>query len=364
MLKASAGGGGRGMRRVDDPSDMAQAFDRCRSEAEAAFGDGAVFLEKLVERPRHVEVQVLADASGGIVHLWERDCSVQLRNQKVVEIAPAMGLDPELREAILADAVDLAAAGDYLNAGTVEFLVSPELGRHFFIECNPRIQVEHTVTEAVTGIDLVEAQFRIAAGASLADLGMPNQAAAPQPRGYAVQARIVATGAGVLTGYKEPTGPGVRVDSCGYEGLSPPPQFDPMFAKLIATSNSSGSLASALDRAGRALGEFYIAGLPTNLGQLRAILAEPSVRAGDARTTLLAEHPELAQPPAPRDQFRHPCADRAGWRPRWRTRPAPGRSGRQPASGRRRRKGSSARWPARSSSCRCGPATSSRRATR
>ncbi len=291
MLKASAGGGGRGMRRVDGQGEMAEAFARCSGEAQAAFGDGTVFLEKLVDRPRHIEVQVLADIQGGMIHLWERDCSVQLRNQKVVEIAPASGLDPALRAIILADALKLARAGGYVNAGTVEFLVNPERGEHFFIECNPRIQVEHTVTEAVTGVDLVEAQFRIAAGETLAELGL---AAPPPARGHAVQARIVATGAGTLTGYKEPTGPGLRVDSCGYQGLTPPPQFDPMFAKLIASSNSSGSLASALDRAARALAEFHIAGLPTNLGQLRAILAERAVRAGDARTTLLAERPELA----------------------------------------------------------------------
>jgi acetyl/propionyl-CoA carboxylase alpha subunit/acetyl-CoA carboxylase carboxyltransferase component len=291
MLKASAGGGGRGMRRVDGAGEMIEAFARCSGEALAAFGDGTLFLEKLVERPRHIEVQVLADAAGAMIHLWERDCSVQLRNQKVVEIAPASGLAPGPRQAILHDALRLAGAGGYLNAGTVEFLVTPETGAHYFIECNPRIQVEHTVTEEVTGVDLVEAQFRIAAGENLADLGL---ATTPTARGHAVQARIVATGAGTLSAYKEPTGPGVRVDSCGYQGLTPPAQFDPMFAKLIATSNSSGSLASALDRAERALGEFHIAGLPTNLGQLRAILAEPSVRAGDARTTLLAEHPELS----------------------------------------------------------------------
>ena len=299
MLKASAGGGGRGMRRVDGAADMADAFARCSGEAQAAFGDATVFLERLVERPRHIEVQLLADAKGDVIHLWERDCSVQLRNQKVVEIAPAGGLDRALREAILGDALKLAKAGGYVNAGTVEFLVNPERGAHVFIECNPRIQVEHTVTEAVTGVDLVEAQFRVAAGETLADLGLT---APPPARGHAVQARVVATGAGTLAAYKEPTGPGLRVDSCGYQGLTPPPQFDPMFAKLIATSNSSGSLISALDRAARALAEFHIGGLPTNLGQLRAILAEPSVRAGDARTTLLAEHPELASPAGPAPQ--------------------------------------------------------------
>ncbi|HEY3889804.1 MAG TPA: biotin carboxylase N-terminal domain-containing protein, partial [Caulobacteraceae bacterium] len=175
MLKAAAGGGGRGMRAVSGPDAMAAAFARCRGEAQAAFGDGAVFLEKLVARPRHIEVQVLADAHGDIVHLYERDCSVQLRNQKVVEIAPAPGLDPALRARILGDALKLARAAGYVNAGTVEFLVDPQAGEHYFIECNPRIQVEHTVTEQVTGVDLVEAQFRIAAGETLAALGLGDQ---------------------------------------------------------------------------------------------------------------------------------------------------------------------------------------------
>ncbi len=296
MLKAAAGGGGRGMRAVADAGEMPAAFARCQSEARAAFGDGSVFVEKLVARPRHIEVQILADAHGDIVHLYERDCSVQLRNQKVVEIAPAPGLDAGLRHRILEDAVRLARAAGYVNAGTVEFLVSPERGEHFFIECNPRIQVEHTVTEQVTSIDLVEAQFRIAAGERLKALGIPEQDAVPAPRGLSVQARIVAGGAGVLTAYKEPAGPGVRVDSCGYLGYAPPPQFDPMFAKLICKSNSTHSFASALDRALRALDEFHIAGLPTNLAQLRAILSHPAVRAGDARTSIFSEHPELAAP--------------------------------------------------------------------
>jgi acetyl/propionyl-CoA carboxylase alpha subunit/acetyl-CoA carboxylase carboxyltransferase component len=296
MLKAAAGGGGRGMRAVACADEMPGAFARCQSEALTAFGDGAVFVEKLVARPRHIEVQILADGLGDIVHLYERDCSVQLRNQKVVEIAPAPGLEAGLRRRILEDAIRLARAAGYVNAGTVEFLVSPERGEHFFIESNPRIQVEHTVTEQVTGIDLVESQFRIAAGESLKALGIHDQAAVPAPRGFAVQARIVAGGAGVLAAYKEPAGPGVRVDSCGYLGYAPPPQFDPMFAKLICQSNSTHSFASALDRTLRALDEFHIAGLPTNLRQLRAILLHPVVRAGDARTSLFTEHPDLAAP--------------------------------------------------------------------
>lgn len=295
ILKAAAGGGGRGMRAVANTDEMAEAFARCQSEAEAAFGDRSVFVEKLIARPRHIEVQILADIHGNVVHLYERDCSVQLRNQKVIEVAPAPGLDADLRQRILADAIKLVQAAGYVNAGTVEFLVSPERGEHFFMECNSRIQVEHTVTEQVTGIDLVEAQFHIAAGATLESLGLRDQQAVGTPRGFAVQARIVAQGTGTLTAYKEPSGPGVRVDACGYLGYTPPPQFDPLLAKLICQSTSALSFASAVDRTLRALDEFHIAGLPTNLKQLRAILAHPDFRAGDARTSLLAEVPELMQ---------------------------------------------------------------------
>ncbi|MCE2486116.1 MAG: ATP-grasp domain-containing protein [Desulfurellaceae bacterium] len=298
MLKAAAGGGGRGMRTVERAEDMPEALERCRSEAQAAFGDGAVFVEKLIRRPRHIEVQILADAHGNAVHLYERDCSVQLRNQKVVEIAPAPALDNTVRDKLFADALKLVRAADYVNAGTVEFLVAPETGQHFFLECNPRIQVEHTVTEQVTGIDLVEAQFQIAAGATLESLGLGDQRVVSAPRGFAVQARVVARGGGTLSAYKEPTGPGVRVDACGYLGYTPPPQFDPLLAKVVCSSSSSASFASALDRTLRALDEFHIAGLPTNLPQLKTILSHPAVRAGDARTSLLAEEPQLLAPTA------------------------------------------------------------------
>lgn len=290
MLKAAAGGGGRGMRVVERAEQMAEAFERCCSEAQAAFGDGAVFLERLIARPRHIEVQILADSSGNVVHLHERDCSVQLRHQKVVEVAPAPGLDPTLREQMLTAAITLVKAASYVNAGTVEFLVSPETGEYFFIECNPRIQVEHTVTEQVTGIDLVEAQFRIAAGETLASLGLSDQQTVGRPRSFAVQARVVAASTGSITAYKEPSGAGIRVDGCGYLGYAPPPQFDPLLAKLICTA---GSYAAAMTRARQTLDEFHLGGLRTNLHQLRAILAHPSVRAGDARTSLLAETPGL-----------------------------------------------------------------------
>ncbi|HYI03246.1 MAG TPA: carboxyl transferase domain-containing protein, partial [Reyranella sp.] len=303
MLKASAGGGGRGMRAVAKPEEMDDAFARCQSEAEAAFGDRALFLEKIVPRPRHIEVQVLGDGQGDVVHLFERDCSVQLRNQKVVEVAPAPNLDESLRQRILTDAVKLARAAKYENAGTVEFLVTTETGEHFFIECNPRIQVEHTITEQVMGFDLVEAQFRIAAGASLASLGLADQKAVGTPRGFAVQARVVAQGTGTLSAYREPSGPGVRVDACGYVGLAPPPQFDPLLAKLICQSGSSGCFDSAVDRTRRALDEFHSVGVPTSGDQLRAILAHPEFRAGNARTTLLAEAIEPAKAKAGALQF-------------------------------------------------------------
>ena len=303
MLKARAGGGGRGMRVVENAAEMADAFARCRSEAQAAFGNDEVFLEQLIGRPRHIEVQILADTHGSVVHLHERDCSIQHRNQKVVEMAPAPAFDSELREKILDDAIRLVQAAEYVNAGTVEFLVSPETHEYFFIECNPRIQVEHTVTEQVTGIDIVEAQFRIAAGATLASLGLADQSAVGAPRGFAVQARVVAQGGGTITAYKDPSGPGVRVDAAGYLGYTPPPQFDPLLAKVIGfsshshheapTAGASTSFSAAIDRTLRALDEFHIGGLPTNLPQLRAILSHADVRAGHARTSLLTEAPEL-----------------------------------------------------------------------
>ncbi len=290
MLKASAGGGGRGMRLVQNAAELPQHFERCKAEALAAFGNGAVFVEKAVTSPRHIEVQVLGDGSGNVVHLYERDCSVQRRNQKVVEIAPAPNLDPALRARILADAVKLVREAGYTNAGTVEFLVADD-EKHYFIECNPRIQVEHTVTEQVLGVDLVEAQFRIATGEGLGALGFGSQNDVPSPRGFAVQARIVATAPGTMAAYREPSGPGVRVDGCGYAGYAPTPQFDPLFAKVIGSSSSAGSFESAADRTLRALEEFYLEGLPSNLGELRAILAHPVFRSGCATTTWLETLP-------------------------------------------------------------------------
>ncbi len=301
MLKAAAGGGGRGMRVVERIEDVAEAFERCSSEAAAAFGDGTVFVERLVSRPRHIEVQVVADQHGHVGHLWERDCSVQQRNQKVIEIAPAPGLHFRQQDRLHADAVRLAAQAGLANAATVEFLVCPETGDHYFIECNPRIQVEHTVTEQVTGVDLVEAQFRIAAGARLDDIGVvpanQDRSTAEEagaairlvvgaPRGYAVQARVVATGSGAISAYHEPSGAGVRVDAAGYAGYTPPPHYDPLLAKVIGAGST---LEAAVARTSAALADFHIGQLPTNIDELRQILSHPAVRSGDARTTLLTE---------------------------------------------------------------------------
>ena len=288
MLKASSGGGGRGMRAVKTDADMKESFERCSSEAKSAFGDASVFLEKLIERPRHIEIQILADNQGNIVHLFERDCSIQERHQKVVEIAPAPNLDRNLLNKLYDDSVKLANQAGYTNAGTVEFLVVPETGEYYFIECNPRIQVEHTVTEQITGVDLVETQFKIALGESLASMNMASQNEITKPKGFAIQTRIVSKTGGSLHSYKEPSGPGVRVDSAAYPGYTPPPFFDPLLAKLICTSNSTGSFQSALSRTLSALREFHIMGIETNTLLLNNILDSKSLSLGDARTDLIA----------------------------------------------------------------------------
>ena len=292
MIKAVAGGGGRGIRAVHAEDDLAEAINRCASEAEAAFGNGALFIETLVERPRHIEVQILADNQGDVIHLFERDCSIQQRNQKVVEIAPAPNLDEGLRSKILEAAVHLAKSAGYRNAGTVEFLVSPERGEYFFIECNPRIQVEHTVTEQVTGVELVESQFRIAAGASITEL---NLAELGGPRNFSIQARVVVQSTGTITGYKEPSGAGIRVDAHGYAGYVPPPHFDPLLGKVICTAPT---FKAALKKMQKALDEYHIQGVSTNLGQLKAIAGNATVMSGDARTTLLSEEADALKGPA------------------------------------------------------------------
>ena len=288
----------RHARRGAAPRRWPRPSRAARGEAQAAFGDGALFLEKLVPRPRHIEVQVLADSHGNIVHLYERDCSVQLRNQKVVEIAPAPGLDQGLRQRILADAIRLARAARYVNAGTVEFLVSPRRGEHFFIECNPRIQVEHTVTEQVTGVDLVEAQFRIAAGETLAALGLADQEAVAAPRGFAVQARIVARAPARSPPTRSRPVPACASIPAAISGYAPPPQFDPMFAKLICRSNSSGIVRlGARPHAARARRVPHRRPADQSR-QLRAILSHPDVPRRRCAHHAAREHPSAERPKA------------------------------------------------------------------
>ncbi len=309
FVKAVAGGGGRGMRRVTEPGQLREAVDAAMREADGAFGDRTCFIEEAVADARHIEVQVLADGTGQVVHLHERDCSVQRRHQKVVEIAPAPNLDDDLRERICADAVRFATEIGYSCAGTVEFLVGAD-GRHVFIEMNPRIQVEHTVTEEVTGIDLVQAQMRIASGETLADLGLADQGSI-HAIGAAMQCRITTEDpnnefrpdTGQITTYRSPGGPGVRLDGgTTYTGAEVSAHFDSLLSKLTCRGPD---LPTAITRAQRALGEFRVGGVATNIAFLRALLSHPEFNsamtgAGRVTTTFIDEHPELltAQPPA------------------------------------------------------------------
>ena len=304
MLKALAGGGGRGTRAVQDPADLAETFERCRSEATSAFGNGALYVEQYLPRARHIEVQIVGDRHGAVAHVGERECSVQRRYQKIIELAPAPHLPADLRNRITNAAVRFATHVAYDNLGTFEFLVdASQMGEDapfFFIETNARLQVEHTVTEAVTGIDLVQTQLRIAGGESLADVGLADPAVAT-PRGYAIQARvnmetITATGevrpsGGLLTAYDAPSGPGVRTDGFGYSGYRTSPSFDSLLAKVI-THSPSGDFADALARSARALSEFRIEGVQTNIPFLRAVLAHPDFAAGRVYTRFLDHHAE------------------------------------------------------------------------
>ncbi|RBL99375.1 pyruvate carboxylase [Glutamicibacter soli] len=300
FVKAVAGGGGRGMRRVDKREDLPEALGAAMREAGTAFGDSTVFLEQAVLRPRHIEVQILADEQGNIVHLHERDCSLQRRHQKVVEIAPAPNLDESIRQALFRDAVKFAEALGYQNAGTVEFLVDTvgeRAGQHVFIEMNPRIQVEHTVTEEVTDIDLVQAQMRIASGESLADLGISQDSI--QVRGWALQSRITtedpANGfrpdVGTITVYRSAGGSGVRLDGGTiYTGAEVSPHFDSMLVKLTCRGRD---YATAVARARRALAEFRVRGVATNIPFIQNVLNDPQFIAGDVATDFIDSRPDL-----------------------------------------------------------------------
>ncbi len=296
FVKAVAGGGGRGMRRVDDPKDLREAVETCMREGEGAFGDPTVFIEQAVVEPRHIEVQILADAEGDVIHLFERDCSVQRRHQKVVEIAPAPNLDPAIRERMCADAVRFAEEIGYRNAGTVEFLLDPD-GNYVFIEMNPRIQVEHTVTEEVTDVDLVQAQLRIASGETLADLGLSQDTV--QLRGAALQCRITTEDpannfrpdTGVITTYRSPGGGGVRLDGgTVYTGAEVSAHFDSMLAKLTCRGRT---FEKAVEKARRAVAEFRIRGVSTNIPFLQALLDDPDFAAGNVTTSFIETHPQL-----------------------------------------------------------------------
>ncbi|HEU4841501.1 MAG TPA: carboxyl transferase domain-containing protein, partial [Ilumatobacteraceae bacterium] len=298
ILKATAGGGGRGSRVVTDVAELAGAFERCRSEATSAFGDGRLFAEELLGRARHVEVQIVGDGAGGVTHLWERECSLQRRHQKIVEMAPAAGLADGTRAALVGDAVRMATDVSYGSLGTFEFLVDADTGRHVFIEANPRLQVEHTVTEEVLGIDIVRAQLELAAGRTLGELGL-DQTAVPAPRGIAVQCRVnmetmgadgtARPGGGALTAFEVPSGNGYRTDSFGYVGYRTSASFDSLLAKVIVHTPSP-ALADALAKADRALAELRVEGVATNTTFLQAILNHPDVRAGRATTRFVDEH--------------------------------------------------------------------------
>jgi pyruvate carboxylase len=295
FVKAVAGGGGRGMRRVAEPAQLRESIEAAAREAESAFGDATVFLEQAVIDPRHIEVQILADGQGNVVHLFERDCSVQRRHQKVIELAPAPNLPQELREKICADAVAFAKQIGYSCAGTVEFLLDTR-GNHVFIEMNPRIQVEHTVTEEVTDVDLVQSQLRIASGETLADLGLQQENIVL--RGAALQCRITtedpANGfrpdVGRITAYRTPGGAGVRLDGGTTLGAEVGAYFDSMLVKLTCRGRD---FDTAVARARRAVAEFRIRGVATNIPFLQAVLVDPDFTAGRVTTSFIEERPEL-----------------------------------------------------------------------
>ena len=314
IIKAVAGGGGRGTRAVLAADEIDNAFKRCQSEAKAAFGREDVYVEEFIPRARHIEVQILGDRAGNVIHLGERECSVQRRFQKVIEIAPAPGLDSNIREAILEAALRFARGVGYANLGTFEFLVDVS-GRagvqpFVFIEANARLQVEHTVTEEVTGVDLVQTQIRLAEGESLAALGLD---APIRLRGYAIQARVnmetlrpngtFRPAGGTLTVYEAPNGPGVRTDGFGYAGYKTSDAFDSLLAKVICRS-ATPNFIDAIGKTARALSEFRLEGVGTNIPFLQNILAHPDFIGGGVHTRWVDETlTALAAAPEGRDRF-------------------------------------------------------------
>ena len=287
LLKASAGGGGKGMRLCTSGDELEDALAAASAEAEAAFGDGAVYVEKLVSPARHVEIQVLCDAAGGVLTLGERECSIQRRHQKLIEESPSMALDADTREAMESTVEQACAAIGYRNAGTFEFLVGPD-GAFYFIEVNCRLQVEHPVSELVTGIDIVKEQVRIAAGETLEQTGRA------QRRGHAIEIRINAEdpargflpAPGRVTRFVPPLGPGVRVDTAVGSGSEIPPHYDSMIAKVIVWDEAR---PAAIARAERALQELVVEGIPTTSELALDVLASPDFRRGEYSTSTLSE---------------------------------------------------------------------------
>jgi acetyl-CoA carboxylase biotin carboxylase subunit len=302
LLKAVAGGGGKGMRRVDREADLESAHRDASSEAASAFGNPEMYVEKLIERPRHIEIQILGDRHGNMVHLGERECSIQRRHQKVIEECPSplMALYPGMRSAMGQAAVKAARAAGYYNAGTVEFLVDADR-RFYFLEMNTRLQVEHPVTELVTGLDLVRLQIEIAAGAKL-----PFTQDEVAWRGSAIECRIYAEDPannflpfpGKITRLAEPSGPGVRLDSGVYEGWTVPMDYDPLLAKLAVWAPTR---EHATTRAARALSEYHVGGIRANIGFFRQILEDPEFRAGRLHTGFIEEFLQRTKPPRPPD---------------------------------------------------------------
>jgi len=289
LVKATAGGGGKGMRIVHEPRDLRRALESARGEAENAFGDGRLYLEKYLQRPRHVELQIFADAHGNTVHLFERECSIQRRHQKIVEEAPSPALGPRQRQRMGEAALAAAHAVGYRGAGTVEFLLDAQ-GRHYFLEMNTRLQVEHPVTEMVTGLDLVRLQIEVAAGEKL-----PPEALAPVLRGHALECRVYAEDpeigflpvGGRILRLRSPGGPGVRVDGALRDGMEVPLHYDALLAKVVTFGRDR---EESVRRMRRALGEFVILGIPTNLQFLQAIVATPAFGAGNLSTHFIAEN--------------------------------------------------------------------------
>ena len=301
LIKATAGGGGKGMRRVEDMAQLPGALASARREAESAFGDGAVYLEKLVQGARHIEIQLLADTHGNVIHLGERECSIQRRHQKIIEESPSPAIDAELREKMGAVAVKAAQAVDYHNAGTIEFLLDKDKN-YFFLEMNTRLQVEHPITEIVTGVDIVKEQIRIARGRPL----RWKQRSIKQ-RGWAIECRITAEdpfnnfmpSTGKITRLDRPTGPGVRIDSGLYEGFEITPYYDSLIGKLICWGESR---AEAILRMRRALDEYRIVGVKTNIPFHQAMMSSHRFFAGSFDTTFVEERFSMEEDTPPEQE--------------------------------------------------------------